>query len=146
MLSQTVEYALRAVVHLAGLKPGQTVNSESIAEQTKVSHGYLAKILRDLVVARLITSQRGPNGGFALARPAGTISMLDVVNAVDPIMRLKECPLGNPLHIELCPLHRRLDNAIGMIEREFQRTMIAEVLETTEQHRKVTPTVRGKKA
>ncbi len=147
MLSQTVEYALRAIVHLAGLEPGKAVNSESIAEQTKVSQGYLAKILRDLVVAGLITSQRGPNGGFTLARPAGSISMLDVVNAVDPLQRVTKCPLGNPLHVELCPLHRRLDDATAMIEGEFRRTTIAEVVETNTKitAAMVSPTVRGKK-
>lgn len=130
MLSQTIEYALRAMTHLASLEHGATANSETIAQRTKVPRGYLSKILRDLVVAELILSQRGPNGGFSLARAADKISMLDVVDAVDPIPRVKKCPLGNPGHLQLCPLHRRLDDAIGMIEQEFRRTSLAEVLET----------------
>lgn len=150
MLSQTVEYALRAMTHLAGLSAGSALNSESIAAQTKVPQGYLSKILRDLVVADLITSQRGPNGGFALARPADRISMLDVINAVDPMQRITRCPLGNPAHFDLCPLHRRIDDAMAMIEREFNRTTLAEVIESGgkpgPQCRSLTfPTVRGKK-
>lgn len=127
MLSQTVEYALRAMTHLAALPSDAAANSETIAERTQVPKGYLSKVLRDLVVAGLIDSRRGPNGGFALARPASRISILDVVNATDPLKRIEHCPLGNPAHLDLCPLHRRLDDAIAMIEREFGRTSLAEV-------------------
>lgn len=151
MLSQTSEYALRAMVHLAALEDGGSMNSETIAARTKVPQGYLSKVLRDLVVANLIASQRGPNGGFALARPASQISMLEVVNAVDPLMRIRKCPLGNPEHLKLCPLHQRIDAAIAQIEGEFSRTSLAEVLETGRKTGDrcvtlVTPSVRAKKA
>ncbi len=131
MLSQTVEYALRAMVHLAGLEPGHSVNSQTIAAQAKIPHGYLSKILRDLAVAELVRSQRGPSGGFALASPPAKISLLDVINAVDPIARIDKCPLGNPAHLRLCPLHSRLDHAIALIEQEFRQTTLAELLTTS---------------
>lgn len=131
MLSQTVEYALRAMIHLASLDPESAVNSQSISEKTKVPKGYLSKILRDLVVAALIRSQRGPSGGFTLARPASRISILDVINAVDPLLRINNCPLGDPEHTELCPLHSRLDDAIATIESRFGSTTLAEVVEST---------------
>ncbi|MBN8644559.1 MAG: Rrf2 family transcriptional regulator [Planctomycetes bacterium] len=130
MFSQTVEYAMRAMVHLATLAQGEALTSEVLAERTKVPRGYLSKVMRDLVLADLVLSQRGPSGGFTLARPPSHISMLEVVSAVDPLHRIKECPLGNPAHVSLCPLHRRLDDAIGMIEREFNGTSLAEVLES----------------
>lgn len=133
MLSQTVEYGLRAMIHLAALAPDQSVNSEAIAKHTQVPKGYLSKILRDLVVSGLIASQRGPNGGFMLARPAKSISMLDVISAVDPIARIRTCPLGNPNHTSLCPLHRRLDEAIETIERQFAATSLVEILEVSGQ-------------
>jgi Rrf2 family nitric oxide-sensitive transcriptional repressor len=151
MISQTIEYALRAMIYLSSLEPGVTANSESIAARTKVPHGYLSKVLRDLVVAELVSSQRGPNGGFSLAKDASEISMLEIVNAVDGIQRIKRCPLGNPAHVELCPLHRRLDNAMAAIEKDFAATSLSEVLETSTKSAKqcqslVAPTVRGKKA
>ncbi len=150
MLSQTTEYALRAMTFLASTEAGAASNSESIAQRTQVPKGYLSKVLRDLVVAELIVSQRGPNGGFALARSPEKITMLDVVNAVDPIPRINKCPLGNPAHVQLCPLHRRIDDAIAMIEREFKRTSLAEVLETNAKtsggcRALVVPTVRAPK-
>lgn len=151
MLSQTVEYALRAMVHIAAIPPDSALTSEAIAERTKVPKGYLSKVLRDLVVAGLITSQRGPSGGFSLSRPAPKISMLEVVNAVDPIQRITKCPLGNPAHLQLCPLHRRLDDAIATIERDFAKTSLAEIVESSSRAGKscrtlITPTVSAPKA
>ncbi|MCE7973714.1 MAG: Rrf2 family transcriptional regulator [Leptolyngbya sp. PLA1] len=150
MLSQTVEYALRAMVHLASLPPEIAHSSEAIAQRTSVPKGYLSKILRDLVMARLIRSRRGPNGGFTLARSPKDISILDVVNAVDPFDRIRECPLGNPAHVQLCPLHRRIDEAVALIESEFSRTALTEVLESNAKsgvqcRSLVAPTAKGRR-
>lgn len=128
MLSQTVEYALRAMMHLATLD-GTPVSCHTIAARTRVPPGYLSKVMRDLVVADLVTSFRGPNGGFILARPPAQITILDVVNAVDPIVRIHRCPVDNPLHTNLCALHQRLDDALAAIERTFRAATLAEMLE-----------------
>lgn len=127
MFSQTVEYALRAMTFL-GSRPAASTTTEVIARETQVPAGYLAKVMRDLVVAQLVTSQRGPNGGFVLARPPEQITVLDIVNAVDPIQRIRSCPAGNPFHVKLCSLHARLDAAMAMIESELRRTSLAEVV------------------
>ena len=124
MFSQTVEYALRAMMHLASLD-GKPVTSDRIALQTGVPPGYLSKVMRDLVRAELVLSFRGPGGGFVLSRPAAEISMLDVVTAVDPIRRIHQCPLGKAEHAGLCPLHRHLDGALADIERCFANTTLA---------------------
>lgn len=128
MLSQTVEYALRAMVHLAALDPDHAVSSQAIAGPTRIPKGYLSKIMRDLAIAELVRSQRGPSGGFTLALPPEKISLLAVINAVDPILRITKCPLGNPAHLKLCPLHSRLDHAIEVIEQQFRQTTLAELL------------------
>jgi Rrf2 family protein len=127
MFSQTVEYALRAMTFL-GSRSSASTTTEVIARQTQVPAGYLAKVMRDLVVAQLVTSQRGPNGGFVLARPPEQITVLDIVNAVDPIQRIRSCPAGNPFHVKLCSLHARLDAAMAMIESELRRSTLAEVV------------------
>ena len=150
MISQSVEYALRAMVHLAGLEHDVSAPSEIIAARTKVPQDYLSKVLRDLTVAELIRSKRGPRGGYSLARPPAHISMLDVVNAVDPFPRITKCPLGNPAHIKLCPLHRRIDDSMNDIERQFKQTSLAEIIAETASPAKgcsalTTPTVRGAK-
>ena len=119
MLSQTVEYALRAAVFLASEAPTPRT-AQQIAEATSVPPGYLAKVLQQLVKAGLTSSRRGLHGGFLLARPAPQIPVLDVVNAVDPIRRIRRCPLGLAAHAgDLCALHRTLDDAFATIERSF---------------------------
>ncbi len=127
MFSQTVEYALRAMMYLASLD-GTPVTSERIAANTRVPAGYLSKVMRDLVLGNLVTSYRGPRGGFALVSKPDAITMLDVVGAVDPIRRIHKCPIDNPNHMNLCPLHRRLDDALAEIERSFRAVTLAEML------------------
>ncbi len=129
MFSSTAEYALRAVVYLATNRVGLS-SSHAIAGATKVPPKYISKILNDLVVAKLVSSRRGPNGGFALARLPEHISVLDVVNAVDPIRRIELCPLGIPAHgAKLCRLHRKLDDTIAQVEQTLGSASITEMIE-----------------
>jgi DNA-binding IscR family transcriptional regulator len=64
-----------------------------------------------------------------LAREPAELTILDVVNAVEPIERITTCPLGLKTHgARLCPLHRRLDDALAQVEAAFGKTTLAEVL------------------
>ena len=127
MFSQTVEYALRIMIHLA-CQDGP-VTTKQIALVTKVPEGYLAKVIQALGRAKLVHSQRGLHGGSTLARPTAEITILDVVNAIDPIKRITTCPLGLKSHgVHLCPLHRRVDDALDMVERAFRDSTLAELL------------------
>jgi Rrf2 family protein len=128
MFSQTTEYALRVVVYLASLVDRPATIAQ-IAAATQAPPGYLAKVLRHLAIAQLVRSQRGLHGGSVLARPAGSITVLDVVQAVDPIHRISSCPLNLKSHeVDLCPLHRRLDHAITLVQDAFKRSPIAELV------------------
>jgi Rrf2 family protein len=128
VISQTAEYALRAVVVL-GTASGQPVTVSKLAERTKVPGSYLSKVLQSLGRAGLVDARRGLNGGFTLAKPLDEVSVLDVINAVDPIKRITRCPLRISTHRQLCPLHRRLDAAIALVESHFGETTIAELLD-----------------
>lgn len=128
MISPTAEYALRAVVAIAQIG-GDAVVTPTIAEITKVPPGYLPKVLQTLRKAGLVDSKRGLGGGFTLAKPAGEMTVLEVVNAVDPIKRIERCPLRIDSHgADLCPLHRRLDDATELVERSFASTTIDELI------------------
>lgn len=128
MISRTAEYALRAIVCLAERKD-QPLTTQQIAEATHVPAGYLSKVLQALGRSELVVSQRGLHGGFTVGRDPREISVLDVINAVDPVQRIHQCPLGLKSHgKELCTLHRRLDNAMEMVEQVFMNTTVAEVL------------------
>lgn len=127
MFSQTAEYALRAIVFLAD-RSESPQTTQQIAEVTCVPAGYLAKVLQSLNRAGLVTAQRGLHGGFALARPASKMTVLDVVQAVDPLKRIVRCPLGIKGHVSLCPLHRRLDGAVALVEKALGESTIAELV------------------
>src|SRR5260370_27456238 len=115
MLSQTVEYSLRAIVWLAS-HPDDPQTNQQIANATLVPAGYLSKVMQSLGRGGLVTAQRGKRGGFLLARPAGELSVLEVINTVEPIQRIRECPLGMAAHgARLCRLHKRLDPPLSMI-------------------------------
>jgi Rrf2 family protein len=128
MLSQTVEYALRAAVYLATV-PNQSRTVDQIAEVTHVPVAYLSKVLQQLVRESIVVSRRGTGGGFTLARPPAKLRILEIVQAVDPIQRITTCPLGLAAHGKrLCPLHRRLDDALAEMEKAFAASTLAEIL------------------
>lgn len=112
-LTQTVEYALRAMVWLAQ-HSGEPQTTQQIAQATRVPASYLPKVCQPLVRAGLITGQRGIRGGYALRRPASRVSLLDVVDAIDPVRRIERCPLGLESHgAQLCALHALLDRILA---------------------------------
>lgn len=128
MFSQTVEYALRAVAFLAGQAPAAKT-TDQIAIATKVPKAYLSKVLQELVRGGVVHSQRGLGGGMTLVKTPETLSVLEVVNAVDPICRIQECPLGLASHgSRLCPLHKRMDAVLEQTENTFRNTTIGEIL------------------
>lgn len=128
MFSQTVEYALRAVVLLAS-DPEKARTTEQIAKVTKVPQAYLSKVMQQLVAAGLVRAQRGIGGGFTLLKTPVELSILEVVNAVDPLQRIRSCPLGLAAHgVRLCPLHKRMDSAMASVEDAFRATTLAEIL------------------
>ncbi len=128
MFSQTVEYALRAVVHLASRGP-EAQTTDQIALSTRVPRAYLSKVIQGLARGGIVESHRGLGGGVTLAVAPEELTILQVVNAVEPIERIRTCPLGLAAHgVHLCPLHRRLDNALAMVEEAFGSTTLAEIL------------------
>ena len=128
MLSQTVEYALRAATYLATV-PEQSRTVDQIAEVTHVPVAYLSKVLQQLVRGKIVASRRGTGGGFTLVRSPDALRILEIVQAVEPIRRIKTCPLGIAKRGKrLCPLHRRLDNAMAQMEEAFAESTLAEIL------------------
>ena len=128
MFSQTVEYALRAVVHLAMRAP-EPLTTATIAEVTQVPPAYLTKVLQGLKEKNIVQLQRGIGGGVSLAQSPDALTILDVVNAVDPIKRINTCPLDLKAHgTRLCALHFRMDQAIQSIEAAFRSTTLRDLL------------------
>jgi Rrf2 family protein len=135
MITRSAEYALRAALCLGkeDRAGGAALTTQQIASVAQVPTGYLAKILRALGRAGLVSAQRGLNGGYVLSRPPGQITLLDVVLAVAKSRRVLECPLELASHRhKLCPLHRRLDEAAAHVEQALRGATLAELLSEAE--------------
>lgn len=107
VLSQTSQYALRAMTRLAALPAGAAARARDLSTQTAVPPHYLSKILRRLVEAKLLESEKGHHGGFRLAIAAQRIAIADILQAVDEQLELEECAFGYPRcdPRRPCPLH-----------------------------------------
>jgi Rrf2 family protein len=127
LISQTAEYGLRAVVALA--EESKPLVTEQLAEIAQVPLAYLYKVLQQLSRSGVVRSQRGLHGGYRLAASPEKVTLLEVLKAVDPPRRIHECPLDLEEHQEmLCPLHKRIDDALASVEKVFAKTTIAELL------------------
>jgi Rrf2 family nitric oxide-sensitive transcriptional repressor len=130
MFSQSVEYGLQAVIHLASVAPAPRT-TEQIAAATRVPPAYLAKVLRRLVQAGVVRSQRGLRGGISLAHRPEEMTLLPVVNALTSMRRvISSLEKGRPA-FRPGLLHPRIDNALTLVEDAFGRTTLAEVVAGT---------------
>jgi Rrf2 family protein len=130
MISKTAEYALRAITCMAAASD-KPHSADVLAEKTKVPRRYLTRVMQDLAAAGLVTSKSGPGGGYVLAKATGKLTILDVINAVSPLERIKECPLGLDSHTALCALHAELDRAYAATQAAFAAVTIEQLLEST---------------
>jgi Rrf2 family protein len=86
-LTRASNYALHALEYMAARGLDTPVPSHHIARARGIPEGFLLKLLKPLVSARVLRSLKGPNGGYRLARPASKITLLEVVEAVDGPIR-----------------------------------------------------------
>lgn len=129
IITQSTEYALRALVFLAANRD-HAFPANVLSSRTGVPAHYLGKVLQGLVRTGLLTARRGPGGGFRLAFPPEEITVLDIVNALDPIEHVQRCPLGrDPQGGILCPLHQHLEDAIVGVENAFRAATLAQLAE-----------------
>jgi Rrf2 family protein len=91
MLSQKAKYALRAMLELAEARPGEALLISEIAERQRLPKKFLEQILLELKRRGLVQSKRGKNGGYALLKPASTISFGEVIRIVDGPMAPLPC-------------------------------------------------------
>ncbi len=127
VISQTVEYALRAIATLAQ-NHGTPQTAQQIAEATHVPGPYLSKLMQGLVRGKLVTSRRGKHGGFLLAKSPDELTIWDVIEVVEPIQRTRKYPRDvPPPSAELCALHARLDKAMALVEQAFRATRLSDL-------------------
>lgn len=129
LISDTAEYALRSVLWLMQA-PDQSRTTRQIATGTKIPPDYQSKVLQLLAKARIVRGSRGIGGGFRLEPGHEKLTVLDIVNAVDPLQKIHTCPLDLEEHADcLCPLHAGINSAVEQAERSFRGTLLSELLQ-----------------
>jgi Rrf2 family protein len=106
------------------------IGIKKISEDLGLSSPFLGKILQNLVKQKLLISTKGPNGGFALARPADKITLWDIVIKVDGeefftncLISLEPCRTHDPSK-PLCPVHSQYDKLRKQIAEFYQDTTL----------------------
>ncbi|MBI1832618.1 MAG: Rrf2 family transcriptional regulator [Planctomycetes bacterium] len=132
MISKSASYALRAMVELAQLPPGVFASSARISRTCDTPPKYLSKLMEILADAKLIRSQKGLRGGYALARPSDNITLFEIIEAIDHISRLPGCLFGHERcsDRESCPAHQRWQEVRGALLRMLSETTLSELLPT----------------
>lgn len=129
LISRTSEYALRAVLWLVQ-DPARSQTTRQIAVGTRTPPDYISKVLQLLAKAGLVRGQRGLGGGFQFVGDPRRVTVLEVINAVDPLERIKTCPLGLKSHGKnLCPLHCGMNDVALQMEATFAKTKLADLLD-----------------
>jgi Rrf2 family transcriptional regulator, nitric oxide-sensitive transcriptional repressor len=136
-LTAFTDFALRALMRLAG-EPTRSFATSEIAIQFGISRNHLAKVVRDLADGGFISTQRGAGGGFSLARPPHSITLGQVVRALEARHALVECfrdDGGGCVLTPRCRLKARLAAAREAFMRELDTTTLAECAYTARSKR-----------
>lgn len=128
-LTRRGDYAVRAMLALAGQAGDGPLSAPRIAEQMEIPHRFLPQVMRDLVSAGLVEATTGRSGGYRLSRPADRISLLEVIEAVEGQSRRRTCVLrGGPCGADgTCAIHDVFSAAQDALLEEFARADLAEL-------------------
>lgn len=119
-VSKKAYYGLRAAVSLAA--SGQAISAHDLAEAEHIPEDFLEKILQKLRQVGIVESKKGVDGGYALARPAGTISTWDILEALDGPIRSFAPPLKNTLPCSIVS-HCQTNEVWRTLEKEIEKTL-----------------------
>ncbi|MEO6915585.1 MAG: Rrf2 family transcriptional regulator [Chitinophagaceae bacterium] len=138
MFSKTCEYAIRAMIYIAGIsKRGAKVSIKEIAREIDAPEQFIAKILQELCKNGLLLSQKGPTGGFYLDKNSLQRSSADIVKLIDGDKLYTGCALGLPVCSEKkpCPLHNQFKKVRKDIYTMLKNAKIGKMQEQLENNR-----------
>ena len=130
-LTRSGEYGIRGILYLALQSPERLTSLEAIAQAQDVPKNLLAKVMQNLAKAGIVRSQRGAGGGFALARPASAITLLQVIQGVEGPLYLNRCLIrrGECPYDQICPVHKVWRRAQEALVAILGGTTIAKLVE-----------------
>lgn len=132
MLSNTSKYAIRAVIYLALNCPDKQtkIGIKQISSELEIPTPFLGKILQSLAKHKLLSSTKGPHGGFGISKDPFTINLMDIVEVIDGIDNFNMCVLGlntctkDDAH---CPIHKNYAEVREQLKILFQTENIGEL-------------------
>jgi Rrf2 family protein len=130
-LTRAADYAVRVMVHLAGLPAESRVNRSQLAAAAECPNQFMSKVLQSLIRARLVISHRGNVGGFELSAAARKATLLDVIEAIEGPIRINLCLISdNACHrTPTCPAHPVWCEAQESLTRVLGGVTIAQLAE-----------------
>jgi len=126
LISQTEEYALRAMTCLAFKHPGY-MTRDQLFEATQVPHAYLPKIMLELNRTGLIRSQRGHHGGYTLRKDPQKTSLLEIIQAVKTATTRESLTQTASMSSEIQILHQHLKQTFSQLESSLSQTSLADL-------------------
>jgi Rrf2 family protein len=139
-VTRQADYALRAVTEIARLPEGERIATATIATQQNIPLPFLAKIVSQLVVRGILETVRGASGGVSLARSAQTISMREIIEAIDGPISLNRCTRDPSVceQMELCPFCEVFVDAQHALAERLNNTSLQALVNRVEELEKVT--------
>ena len=128
-VSRKIDYALRAVIHLADEEAARACSVAEIAARERIPRQFLEKIVQELIHKGLVRSRRGPHGGYVLARPADEVTFKDVIEALEGPISLNVCVGEHPdcFLLGTCGMQRVWQEGQRRVLELFANTTIASV-------------------
>jgi Rrf2 family protein len=137
--SSACEYAIRALTYMAGFPPGTRRLARDVAAHERVPGPFLGKVFQTLVRVDILASNKGPGGGFSLARDPAKVTLFDIYQAIDGTTYLEGCAVGLARCSDEtpCPLHERWKPVRERIRQYLQSTTLADMAEATKKKRAI---------
>lgn len=142
MISNSSKYALKAVLYLAvNTSAGKKVMAKDLSGPTNVPKAYLSKLMQELSRHNLISSTRGPGGGFYLTEANRNVTLMEIIQVIDGDNRLKSCVLSlkhcNEDHP--CPMHHLVGNTKTNFVKNLENTTIEDLVQNVAQGKSFLP-------
>lgn len=126
-ISKMTDYAILAMVELA--RDGGILSAQRLAERTQVETPTVSKVMKLLANAGLVTSSRGANGGYRVARQAGEINVAEIISAIEGPIAMTECSVEQGLcSVEHnCSMRSNWQRISVAVARALQEVSLAEM-------------------
>ena len=144
MISSTCKYAIRALIFLALYQEDdKKMGIKHIADHLEIPAPFLGKIMQQLSKNKVLSSTKGPHGGFSLAHDPHQIAIYDIVKIIDGIDVFNSCLLGlricenDPEKKSICPMHQRSEPLRKELERFYKESFVGEIADNLSEYKDI---------